>query len=430
MTTYATDDISIFKQNIVEMKKLLLLLYSLLLILSCGGGDDAGSGGGSSGSPAGSEYLNVSNVDIPGGNTTATLSIQASNNCEWVVSWSDSWIRISPTSGRGSQNVTISVSVNPSSSVERTAVVTVKNTSGTITRNVVVTQFANAESLELSTTAMNFTYTASSQDVTITSNTHWTISGLASWFTLSRTEGDNDGVVKITVNENTEEQERNAVLTFKGASGSEQKLNVKQAGHSTDFTVSTKNITVDALAGTSSFSIAGDAHWTAQSSQDWVNLSDFSGDGNKTIVVTYAANTKEEQRSAEITVKSTSKTETVTIVQTAASRPALTDLRVTAISRTEATVTFNFTSMFPVIVYGVCYSTSENPTEKDPHISEEGSSQQGTYSAKISGLKPGTTYLLRAYAKSIVEVGYSEEIVFTTAQGDQPNTGDNPKPQW
>jgi hypothetical protein len=408
------------------MKKILFFACTLLFIAACGGGDDAGDNNPT----GGSEYLNVSNVDISGGNTTATLNIQASNNCEWVVSWSDSWIRVSPATGRGSQNVTITVSVNPSSSTERIAIVTIKNTSGTIVRNITVTQSANVESLQLSTTTMNFTYAASNQDVTVTSNTHWTITGGADWLHLNKTEGDNDGVVKISVDENTNESENTAVLTFKGSLGATQLLKVTQAGRSTDFTVSTKNITLDALAGTTSFSIAGDAHWTAQSSQDWATLSDISGDGNKTVIVSYAANTKEEQRSAEITVKSSSKTETITIIQTAATRPDLTDLQVTSISRTEATVAFRFTSMFPVTVYGVFYSTSENPTEKDPHISEEGSLPQGTFSVKITDLKPGTTYYLRAYAKSVVETGYSEDIVFTTLQGDQPNSGDNPQPGW
>ena len=84
------------------MKRLFSLFTCTLLLLACGGGDDAGGGGTPTG---GSEYLNVSNVDIPGGNTTATLNIQASQNCEWVISWNDSWIRsVSPTKGRGTRN--------------------------------------------------------------------------------------------------------------------------------------------------------------------------------------------------------------------------------------------------------------------------------------------------------------------------------------
>ena len=178
------------------MKKRILFLLAIFAMIACGGGDDAGGGTPS----GGNEYLNVQNVDIPGGNTTATLYISASQNCEWIVTWSDAWIRsINPTKGRGTQNATINVTLNPSSTATRTAIVRVSNASGTIVRDVTVTQSPNAESLELSMTTMNFTQTASSQDVTVTSNTHWTITGSASWMTLNKTEGDNNGSVRVTV---------------------------------------------------------------------------------------------------------------------------------------------------------------------------------------------------------------------------------------
>ena len=130
------------------MKKLLLLLYSLLFITACGGGDDAGGGSGPS---ASSEYLNVSDVDIPGANTSATMSIQASANCEWSIAWSDSWVRsVSPAKGRGGQSVTITVDVNPSTTASRTALLTITNSNGSITRKVSVSQSASAERLTIS----------------------------------------------------------------------------------------------------------------------------------------------------------------------------------------------------------------------------------------------------------------------------------------
>lgn len=209
------------------MRKTLLFIFSALLLMACGG-DDGGGGDNPSG---GSEYLNVSNVDIPGGNTTATLSINASANCDWIITWSESWIRsINPTKGRGSQNATITVSLNPSSTATRTAVVRVSNVSGSIIRDVTISQSPNAEMLELSMTTMNFTSAAGSQDVTVTSNTHWTITGSASWLKLNKTEGDDNGSVRVTVEANTSKNEREIVLTFRGSGGISQQLTVKQEG--------------------------------------------------------------------------------------------------------------------------------------------------------------------------------------------------------
>ena len=193
------------------MKKYLLFLACTLLYIACGGDDDAGSTTPS----GGSEYLNVQNVDIPGGNTTATLSIQASSNCEWNITWTENWIHsISPTTGRGSQNATITVTTNPSSSTSRTAVVTVSNNGGTIKRDINVTQSPSSESLALSVTSLNFAYSAGSQTVTVTGNTQWNVvEADEEWFTVSpRTSSTESTVVTINVTENTSDNERKKVL--------------------------------------------------------------------------------------------------------------------------------------------------------------------------------------------------------------------------
>lgn len=409
------------------MKKLSSFILILMLLIACGGGDDAGGGGGSS--TGGSEYLNVSNVDIPGGNTTATLNIQASNNCEWVVSWSEPWIRsISPTKGRGNQNATITVTVNPSSSAERTGIITVRNTSGTISRNVTITQSPNVEALELSVSSLNFSNEAGYQDVTVTSNTHWVITGATNWMSLNKTEGDNNGSVIITVNANPDKTERQAVLTFTGSGGITKQLTVKQqANTATDFRVSPSNLSVEAKANTVLFSINGDAQWTIVSNQNWATLNTTSGEGNATISVSIADNVSEAAREAVITVSSNAKSEAVTIYQTAGTKPTLTNILVTENTKNGVTIAFTYQSMFAVSEYGVCYTPNGTPTINDAHTSETGSSTQGTPSVTLKDISPSTTYNARAYAKSAVGIQYSETVTFTTTS-NIPGGGDNVTP--
>ncbi|MBQ9204056.1 MAG: BACON domain-containing protein [Prevotella sp.] len=409
-------------------KKKLLILFSALLLLACGGED--GGGGTPSG---GSEYLNVSNVDIPGGNTTATLAVSASPGCEWCVTWTDTWIRsISPSTGRGSQNATITISTNPSSSSERTAVVTVSNTNGSISRNVIVTQSPNTESLELSMSTMTFTNDASSQDVTVTSNTHWTVMGTASWLTLNKTEGDNNGSVRVAVEANTTESERRVVLTFKGTNGTEKQLTIIQTGRSGDFVVTPTNISAGALAGNVSFSIAAEGRWSIQSSSSWATLSDVSGEGSKTVLVSLADNMSESARTADITVSSSTKSERVTIIQSAGNKPVVSDIResdITNIDKTKATLTFSYTSMFPVAEHGVCYSLTNSIPAKDnsTYVSQAASSKEGSPSITMTGLTAGTTYYVRAYAISAVGIQYSNTVTFAT-EGDWPGGDDNVTP--
>ncbi|MBO4802139.1 MAG: BACON domain-containing protein [Bacteroidaceae bacterium] len=410
------------------MKKYLLFLACTLLYIACGGDDD---GGGTTPS-GGSEYLNVQNVDIPGGNTTATLSIQASSNCEWNITWTENWIRsISPTTGRGSQNATITVTTNPSSSTSRTAVVTVSNKGGTIKRDINVTQSPSSESLALSVTSLNFTYTAGSQTVTVTGNTQWNVvEADEEWFSVSpKTSSAESTVVTINVTENTSDNERKKVLTFKGNGGTSKQLEIIQAVRPTDFSVTPTNISADAPASTVTFNIVGEARWTAQSNQSWATLSDVSDTGNKTITVSLSDNTNEQDRTAEITVSSSSKSEKVTITQAAGTKPTITEVTYSDVTQTTATISFKYNSMFPVKEYGICCSsTNQEPTlESDAHKSETGSAKQGSPSIPLSDLAPGTTYYIRTYATSAVGTQYSNTISFTT-NSNVPGGGDNVTP--
>ena len=65
---------------------------------------------------------------------------------------------------------------------------------------------------------------------------------------------------------------------------------------------------------------------------------------------------------------------------------------------------------------GVCWSTSQNPTIADAHTSD--STGTGTFTSSITGLTPGTTYHVRAYATNSVGTTYGEEVTFTTTSAD------------
>lgn len=61
---------------------------------------------------------------------------------------------------------------------------------------------------------------------------------------------------------------------------------------------------------------------------------------------------------------------------------------------------------------GVCFSTTQNPTIIDTHISE--GSGTGTFSISLMNLTQNTTYYLRAYATNSIGTGYGNEITFST----------------
>lgn len=65
---------------------------------------------------------------------------------------------------------------------------------------------------------------------------------------------------------------------------------------------------------------------------------------------------------------------------------------------------------------GVCWSTENNPTVEDAHISTTNGSS--TFVCTITGLEPDTKYHVRAYALRDLEYYYGEDKSFTTMEND------------
>jgi hypothetical protein len=224
------------------MKKTILLLMSALAIIACGGGSDAGGGSAT----GGNEYLNVQNVDIPGGNTTATLQISASQNCDWTITWSESWIRsIMPSKGRGTQNATITVTANPSSTESRTTIIKVSNASGTIVRDVTITQSPNETltDFRLSTTELSANAPAGTVQFNIVGDAQWTIASNKNWATPNTMSGAGNASISVALADNTSEEAREATITVSSNSKSET-VTIRQ-GTATKPTVSALNANYD-----------------------------------------------------------------------------------------------------------------------------------------------------------------------------------------
>ncbi|HDZ42090.1 MAG TPA: hypothetical protein ENH59_10505 [Bacteroidetes bacterium] len=65
-----------------------------------------------------------------------------------------------------------------------------------------------------------------------------------------------------------------------------------------------------------------------------------------------------------------------------------------------------------VTAKGVCWSTSSNPTTDD-NTTNDGSGT-GAFTSNLSGLTPGTTYYVRAYAINSIGTAYGSEVSFDT----------------
>ena len=64
--------------------------------------------------------------------------------------------------------------------------------------------------------------------------------------------------------------------------------------------------------------------------------------------------------------------------------------------------------------HGVCWSTAPNPDISAGRTDEGPATTTGEFSTVMSGLTPGTTYYVRAYATNTAGTVYGEEVSFTS----------------
>ncbi|HRX13191.1 MAG TPA: hypothetical protein P5210_16120, partial [Draconibacterium sp.] len=100
-------------------------------------------------------------------------------------------------------------------------------------------------------------------------------------------------------------------------------------------------------------------------------------------------------------------------------KPTVTTKQVTSITPTTAISGGNITADggASVTVRGVVWGTAENPTlDSNTGLTTDGSGT-GSFTSSLTGLTPGITYYVRAYATNSAGTGYGSQQPFTTLDG-------------
>ena len=106
--------------------------------------------------------------------------------------------------------------------------------------------------------------------------------------------------------------------------------------------------------------------------------------------------------------------------------PSLTTLTVTQITGNTAQSGGNITDdgSASVTARGIVWSTSENPTMNNKEGSTSDGTGDGQFVSNLTGLSPGTTYFIRAYAVNSTATAYGNQEQFTTVDLVSVTTAD------
>ena len=171
-------------------------------------------------------------------------------------------------------------------------------------------------------------------------------------------------------------------------------------------------------------SVGGNVAYTLSASNSWISLSKTSGTVSKTDYVTVLVSRNglsaaDYDGNIVLTVDGNETIIPVRMSVAAAGVPVVTMEDVSDVTSTGAMLSGTITSLgdSKVSQYGFCWSSINTlPGLSDEYNQLGDASDVKSFSAKLSGLKPSTTYYVRSYAVNSYGTAYSEQVeTFTTA---------------
>ena len=255
--------------------------------------------------------INASTETLVFNNAASSVDVTINAEALWTASTSAGWIEVSPTSG-GPGNSTMEVQVSPNESTsERTGYVNL-SISGCLRIQIPVRQ--RGIYLETEQLSLSFMAAGDSLNLSVLSNTNWTISSVPSWITVSPNQGEGDETVKVTASENPFTASRSGVihLTQTGLTV-DVAVTVSQAGKT--FEVNTTVLNFEDKSSSQDITIRTDGTWTASSADSWITLSPTTASGNSTLSVTVSENTSDDERSGQVEIVMADKSATINVVQ-------------------------------------------------------------------------------------------------------------------
>ncbi len=357
-------------------------------------------------------------------NTGGKYELRITSEVSWTATSQQSWLEVKPAEGKaGTSTLTIEALPNGSTDDrEGNVYISIGNT-----RRITIPIRQRGIYIDVKPMELTFTPDAQTQQLTVESNTSWSVISKPDWLTASLSDGASVGTItgnatlELSVADYWGEAARTGTLIL-GQEGTSIQAKVSISQQSRYFSVTpTTAVSHPSKGGTHEVTVKGNDPWTATSTSSWMQLSQRSGNGDISVTLTTPDNPSIHSREDETTFKP-SHLSPVTIRTMQAARylqvdhTELTFFRRAATSEavtisTDATyaVTSSDTSWLTVKQTGNTFTATvtENTTGKD---------REAKIVIAMTGLVAGETYNVEL---PVTQYYYSPGITIATFDADE-----------
>lgn len=250
-------------------------------------------------------YLTVTPKEFQCGSAGGEFIVTVSSNMDWAVT-APQWISCSETNG--SNNATITLTVNPIDGeiIETREADVLFSGSNASDKVHVIQSIDPVLGMEISPKNLDFVCSGETKTVVISTEDAWVASVGADWVALNQLEGQGNAEISVTVGENPVFEQRQTTVLFTTHGGIQALLSISQeASPDPHFLeVSPHVFQFGKEGGDKEISVECDTDWVFDLECDWLVLSQQSGTGNATVVLSAEPNVYSEPRTRQFNIKS------------------------------------------------------------------------------------------------------------------------------
>lgn len=236
-----------------------------------------------------------------------TQSITFTANRDWSVSSSDSWCKVSPSSGnKADGNITVTLTCEPNTTYDsRSATLTVRVEE--LSETITVTQDTNL-GLLVSPTSYDLTNAAQSIEVEVRANVKYTVeidAACKDWISQTGTKALSTEKITFSIAANESYDNREGKITIKQTDGNLSETIVVKQSQTNGLFITTPEYDLSNEEHTLSVEVKANVSFQVSPQVDWIKYVETKALTSSTIVLSIEANATYDDRTGTVLVKQT-----------------------------------------------------------------------------------------------------------------------------